>query len=150
MEIEIANYLNRVVDGRLSYEGKMRISSMLSIVSEIESIADSCNNLARTMVRQHEAKVTFNQIVSANIDTMFKYTSEALENMILLLRDIDNADEKHIIFPTTKSVKSTTTAMPSVRRMWTTSTTRSTRMRKASTIWTSSARASVCATTSST
>ena len=97
MEIEIANYLNRVVDGRLSYEGKMRISSMLSIVSEIESIADSCNNLARTMVRQHEAKVTFNQIVSANIDTMFKYTSEALENMILLLRDIENADEKHIM-----------------------------------------------------
>ena len=97
MEIEIANYLNRVVDGRLSYEGKMRISSMLNIVSEIESIADSCNNLARTMVRQHEAKVTFNQIVSANIDTMFKYTSEALENMILLLRDIENADEKHIM-----------------------------------------------------
>lgn len=56
MEIEIANYLNRVVDGRLSYEGKMRISSMLNIVSEIESIADSCNNLARTMVRQHECK----------------------------------------------------------------------------------------------
>ena len=97
MEIEIANYLNRVVDGRLSYEGKMRISSMLNIVSEIESIADSCNNLARTMVRQHEAKVTFNQIVSANIDTMFKYTSEGLENMILLLRDIENADEKHIM-----------------------------------------------------
>ncbi len=97
MEIEIANYLNCVVDGRLSYEGKLRISSMLSIVSEIESIADSCNNLARTMVRQHQAKIEFNKIVSDNIDTMFKYVAEALENMIILLRDIENADEKHIM-----------------------------------------------------
>ena len=56
MEIEIANYLNRVVDGRLSYEGKMRISSMLSIVSEIESIADSCNNLARTRQKSHSTR----------------------------------------------------------------------------------------------
>ncbi len=97
MEIEIANYLNCVVDGRLSYEGKLRISSMLSIVSEIESIADSCNNLARTMVRQHQAKIEFNKVVSDNIDTMFKYVAEALENMIVLLRDIENADEKHIM-----------------------------------------------------
>lgn len=97
MEIEIANYLNCVVDGRLSYEGKLRISSMLSIVSEIESIADSCNNLARTMVRQHQAKIEFNKIVSDNIDTMFKYVAEALENMIVLLHDIENADEKHIM-----------------------------------------------------
>lgn len=97
MEIEIANYLNCVVDGRLSYEGKLRISSMLSIVSEIESIADSCNNLARTMVRQHQAKIEFNKLVSDNIDTMFKYVAEALENMIVLLRDIENADEKHIM-----------------------------------------------------
>lgn len=97
MEIEIANYLNCVVDGRLSYEGKLRISSMLSIVSEIESIADSCNNLARTMVRQHQAKIEFNKVVSDNIDTMFKYVAEALENMIVLLHDIENADEKHIM-----------------------------------------------------
>ncbi len=97
MEIEIANYLNCVVDGRLSYEGKLRISSMLSIVSEIESIADSCNNLARTMVRQHQAKIEFNKVVSDNIDTMFKYVSEALENMIILLRDIENVDEKQIM-----------------------------------------------------
>lgn len=93
MEIEIANYLNKVVDGRLSYESKRRIAEMLNIVSEIESIADSCNNLARTMVRQHEAKVSFNEVVSNNIDTMFKYVTEALDNMLIILRDIENADE---------------------------------------------------------
>lgn len=97
MEIEIANYLNRVVDGRLSYEGKLHISAMLSIVSEIESIADSCNNLARTMTRQHEAGIIFDDSINENIDTMFKYASDALDNMLLILRDIENISEKDII-----------------------------------------------------
>lgn len=97
MEIEIANYLNRVVDGRLSFESKRRIAEMLNIVSEIESIADSCNNIARTMVRQHEAKVEFTEMVNANIDTMFKYASEALENMLLILRDIENAENSDVM-----------------------------------------------------
>ena len=97
MEIEIANYLNRVVDGRLSYEGKLRISAMLNIVSEIESTADSCYNLARTMVRQHEANITFHEVVNKNIDTMFKYVSEAFENMLLILRDIETVNEKDLM-----------------------------------------------------
>ena len=102
MEIEIANYLNRVVDGRLSYEGKLHISAMLNIVSEIESIADSCNNLARTMVRQHEAKIVFNDMVNANIETMFKYTQEALDNMLLILRDIETVNENDIMYSRNK------------------------------------------------
>jgi phosphate:Na+ symporter len=97
MEIEIANYLNKVIDGRLSYEGKLKISAMMNIVSEIESIADSCNNLGRTMVRQHEAKIVFNEMVVENIETMFKYVSEALDNMLLILREIETANEKDIM-----------------------------------------------------
>ena len=97
MEIEIANYLNKVVDGRLSYDGKMRIASMLNIVSEIESIADSCNNLARTMVRQHEAKVSLNDTNMENIETMFKYVSEAMENMLLIIRDMEIVNDNNIM-----------------------------------------------------
>ena len=97
MEIEIANYLNKVIDGRLSYDGKLKISAMMNIVSEIESIADSCNNLGRTMVRQHEAKIVFNEMVVENIETMFKYVSEALDNMSLILREIETANEKDIM-----------------------------------------------------
>ena len=42
MEVEIANYLNRCAEGRLSSDSKHRIASLLRIVSEIESIADGC------------------------------------------------------------------------------------------------------------
>lgn len=91
MEIEIANYLNKVVDGRLSYDAKLRISTMLSIVSEIESIADSCNNMAKTLVRKEEAGAHFSEYNYENIDHMLKLVSEAMTNMIAVLCDMDGA-----------------------------------------------------------
>ena len=97
MEIEIANYLNRVLDGRLSYDAKMRIGMMLSIVSEIESIADSCNNIARSLVRKEEIHTHFIDYNYENIDTMLKYVSEAMTNMISVLCDIDNATSEDLI-----------------------------------------------------
>ncbi len=57
MEIEIANYLTEVSEGRLSSESKEEIRIMLRAVSEIESIADSCNNLARSIKRRNEFKM---------------------------------------------------------------------------------------------
>ncbi|MBN2660681.1 MAG: Na/Pi cotransporter family protein, partial [Tannerellaceae bacterium] len=54
MEIEIANYLTFVSEGRLSSESKEEIRTMLRAVTEIESIADSCNNLARAIRRRNE------------------------------------------------------------------------------------------------
>ena len=41
MELEIAHYLNRCAEGRLSNEGKLRIAAMLNIISEIEIIWQS-------------------------------------------------------------------------------------------------------------
>ena len=60
MEVEIANYLNQVSDGRLSSESKLQIRAMLREVTEIESIGDSCYNLARTINRKHRSDMDFN------------------------------------------------------------------------------------------
>lgn len=54
MELEIANYLNQVSEGRLSSESKLQIRAMLREVTEIESIGDSCYNLARTINRKRQ------------------------------------------------------------------------------------------------
>lgn len=97
MEIEIANYLNKVVDGRLSYEGKLRVSSMLSIVTEIESIADSCYNISRTLIRKEEAHAHFTDEIYTNIDTMFKYITEAMKNMIAVLEVMENVHEADLL-----------------------------------------------------
>lgn len=97
MEVEIANYLNRVVDGRLSYDGKLRVSAMLNIVTEIESVADSCYNISRSLMRMEEAHATFTQDIYDNIDNMMRYVSEALANMVLILRDIENVSQHSLL-----------------------------------------------------
>ena len=52
MEIEIAKYLDQVSDSHLSDETKAKIRAMLREISEIESIGDSCYNIARTLNRR--------------------------------------------------------------------------------------------------
>lgn len=97
MEIEIANYLNRCSEGRLSNEGKHRIAAMLRIVSEIESIADCCYGVAKILIRKQESHVDFNEEISHNIDTMFIAVEAAMTNMLLLLRNFETADQTEII-----------------------------------------------------
>lgn len=97
MEIEIANYLNRCSEGRLSNEGKHRIAAMLRIVSEIESIADCCYGVAKILIRKQESHVSFNEEISNNIDSMFIAVEAAVTNMLLLLRNFEGVDQADII-----------------------------------------------------
>ena len=86
MEIEIANYLTCVAEGRLSSEGKEEIRIMLRAVSEIESIADSCNNMARSINRRNEFKSIFTDEQNHNVDQMLALTEKALHRMIEILK----------------------------------------------------------------
>lgn len=97
MELEIAHYLNRCAEGRLSNEGKLHIASMLSIVSEIESIADSCYNIGRSLVRKQQTNAEFNQTIYDNIDSMFAHVRDAMTGMIHQLGDVENVPENEII-----------------------------------------------------
>ncbi len=97
MEIEIAHYLNRCAEGRLSNEGKLHIAGLLRIVSEIESIADSCCGVAKILIRKQQSHVEFTQMIYANIDMMFRYVKEAMSNMLLLLNEIEGVRESDII-----------------------------------------------------
>ena len=92
MEIEIASFLNKVVSGRLSYDGKLQVNSMLTMVTEIESIGDCCYNLARTLLRKQEASVKFNEEIMTNIDALMALDADALESLIAVLSKGENAD----------------------------------------------------------
>ena len=85
MEIEIANYLTEVSEGRLSSESKEEIRIMLRAVSDIECIADSCNNLARSIKRRNEFKSEFTEEQNKHLDHMFELVSGALNRMNLIL-----------------------------------------------------------------
>ena len=97
MEIEIANYLNRCAEGRLSSQGKQRIAAMLSIISEIESIADSCFGVAKILARKQEGHATFNNEIYENIDRMFAYVKKAMKNMLVVIADLEDVREEDII-----------------------------------------------------
>ncbi len=97
MEIEIGNYLNKVAEGRLSPEGKMRIAGMLRIISEIESIADGCFNVAKTLRRKNQNHVDFDDPVLHEIDQMFNLVDEAMKNMVSLLEDMEAPESSKIV-----------------------------------------------------
>ena len=92
MEIEIANYLNSVSEGRLSSESKLEIRGMLREVTEIESIGDSCYNLARTINRKRSGGMDFTEKQYEHIHQMMHLTDNALEQMVALVED-----ENHVV-----------------------------------------------------
>ena len=86
MEIEIANYLTCVAEGHLSSEGKEEIRIMLREIDEIESIADSCNNMARTIKHRNEFKSLFTDEQNHHVDRMIVLVEKALNRMIEVLK----------------------------------------------------------------
>lgn len=86
MEVEIANYLTKVSDGRLSDESKHQIHMKMRVISEIESVADSCYNLSRTMQRAKEQGLKLTENMQSNVELMFNLIDSGLEQMMTALR----------------------------------------------------------------
>ena len=59
VEVDIADYLTKVSESRLTSENSQRVRSMFKIVSEIESVADSILNVSKAVQRRHEQGVVF-------------------------------------------------------------------------------------------
>lgn len=97
MEIEIGKFLNHVAEGRLSPEGKMRVAGMLRVISEIESIADGCYNIAKTLDRRDRCHVKLDDRIIHEIDNMYDLVEEAMDNMLELLREMETPSDSLII-----------------------------------------------------
>ena len=85
MEIEIAKYLDRVSDSHLSDDTKAKIRAMLREISEIESIGDSCYNIARTLNRKVVGKEDFTEKQYEHLHQMFELTDDSLTQMNVML-----------------------------------------------------------------
>ena len=85
MEIEIAKYLDNVSNAHLSDETKAKIRAMLREISELESIGDSCYNIARTLNRKKAGKEDFIEKQYEHIHQMMELTDDALSQMIITL-----------------------------------------------------------------
>lgn len=82
MEVEIANYLNKVAEGRLSPESKQKVQAIMREVSELESICDSIYNLARTL----NHKFGKNEFTSQQYDNLHYMMDLVKTDMELMLQ----------------------------------------------------------------
>jgi phosphate:Na+ symporter len=85
MEIEIAKYLDEVSDAHLSDDTKAKIRAMLREISELESIGDSCYNIARTLNRRIKGKENFTESQYTHMHQMMELTDQALTQMNSIL-----------------------------------------------------------------
>jgi phosphate:Na+ symporter len=82
IEVEIANYLAKISEGDLSEHNVHRVQGMYKIIDEIESIADSVYNLARTLKRKTENKIDFNNTMLNDLNDLFELAQKALSIMV--------------------------------------------------------------------
>lgn len=92
MEIEIGSYLNKVAEGRLSNHSKERIRAILRGVTEIESIADACHNMARHYNRKAKANAVFSEELKSNLNIMYELVGKAFDKMQLILNKQEVSD----------------------------------------------------------
>ena len=96
MEISIAEYLDQVSDAHLSDETKAKIRAMLREISEVESIGDSCYNMARTINRKVLGKKEhFTEEQYKNLHDMMSLTNQALTQMNQLMGGRKDAFDVH-------------------------------------------------------
>ena len=81
MENEIGKYLGDLGASHLSDETKQKIRAMMREIGELESLGDSCFNLARIMRRKLDNKVWFDDSTNEGILEMYTIVDEALTRM---------------------------------------------------------------------
>ena len=93
MEVEIADYLTKVAEGRLGEDGKYELQSMLRVISEIESVGDGCFNLAKTIMRKRDDKSDYTPEMNANVELMMNLVAQAIQLMQKQLESINGIND---------------------------------------------------------
>jgi len=86
MENEIGKYLGQVSDAHLSDDTKEKIRGMNREIGELESIGDSCFNLARILQRKRDKKVHFDDDQWGGVVQMQELVKGAMARMNELLQ----------------------------------------------------------------
>lgn len=90
MEQEITKFLTRVGSGDVSQHASERISTMLRIIDNLESIGDAIYQIAMTRKSKREDAVHFDASLNANLAHMSELVQKALDVMDSNLKDYDN------------------------------------------------------------
>ena len=92
MEMEISRFLTRVGSGDVSEHASERISTMLRIIDNLESIGDTIYQIAMTRQNKRDDAVHFDAGLNANLEHMRDLVQQALDIMDRNLHDYDHVD----------------------------------------------------------
>lgn len=85
LEKEIANFLTKVGEGRLSETSSQRMRALYKMIDDIESIADSCINIMNAIDRKRTANIVFPEQTNNNVRLLFNMVRDALDMMVTML-----------------------------------------------------------------
>lgn len=95
LEVEIAEYLMRVSETKISHDSSKKIRAMLKIIDDMESVGDSIFQLSKIMELERENKTKLNDDQKEALNDMYSLIEEAFSEMSVNLennfRDIDSA-----------------------------------------------------------
>ena len=82
---EIANFLTKVGEGRLSESSSRSIRALFKMIDDIESIADSCVNILNSIERKRAQKIVFPEQINNNVHLLFSMVRGSLDLMVTML-----------------------------------------------------------------
>ena len=92
MEMEISKFLTKVGSGDISAHASERITSMMRIVDNLESIGDAIFQIGMTRRSKREDAVHFDQEMNDNLQHMTDLVQKALDVMDANLHDYDHVN----------------------------------------------------------
>jgi phosphate:Na+ symporter len=94
MEEEIANYLVKVSEGRLSEGASIRMRSILSISNDLESAADRFYQISEHLARKARKGIVFTHEQNEQLQNIFNMVDEALN---IMLENLNNEYQKVLL-----------------------------------------------------
>lgn len=92
MDLELTKFLTKVGSGDISAHASTRVSTMLRIIDNLESIGDAVYQIAMTRKNKREDAVHFDASLNANLSHMSELVQNALDVMDKNLHDYDHVD----------------------------------------------------------
>lgn len=80
-EVQIANYLTKVSETKLSTTNSKRVRAGFKMVSDMESLADSAYSVAKAINRQYEQKAMIPEELKEKLRNMFALVQDSLDEM---------------------------------------------------------------------
>jgi phosphate:Na+ symporter len=101
VEVEVANYLDKVSTQEISQEASTQIRSMLSITNDLERIGDIYYQMSKTIERKDDNKIYFLPEQRENLNRML----DAVDKAFIEMNNNLNAEYGHISLENAKKLE---------------------------------------------